>query len=298
MEYGTKNGQKDFAAGSDKNECCPLCGSPYITPYEVHETAPKTVVSCIYLDGLNCGIKTRKGIVCPYYGNQEKCNYLNNPASPPTTLEDIPKKDSKVAHTLHYAAMAVEPIEIALAVLTREEMIGALKYQVIKYGGGDGRKGPGDREKFKQSEADLKEYTATGKLARYAEKAWVVTAPLSLDDAIKHAEEVSHDQACMCRDDHLNLACWLRELKDLRAMVTRPKCSYIQGCTRLGHRQYGGPCNTPNYPERCNPDDVCGHSHKDPFGVVWCDREPDTTCTSGGRCGGFTEVKATKGAQP
>lgn len=87
--------------------------------------------------------------------------------------EDIEKytveeKSDDVTHPEHYAGMSIEPYEVALAVLSREEMIGALKFQLIKYGGRAGRKGAGDREKFKGYEADLREYMATGTLARYA----------------------------------------------------------------------------------------------------------------------------------
>lgn len=40
---------------------------------------------------------------------------------------------------------------------------------------------------------------------------------MSLDEAIKHAEEKANDKDCCCRAEHAQLAEWLKELKFRRS---------------------------------------------------------------------------------
>lgn len=49
---------------------------------------------------------------------------------------------------------------------------------------------------------------------------------MTLDEAIKHAEEVSNSKCNSCGEEHKQLAEWLKELKELKER--KEKCKWIK----------------------------------------------------------------------
>jgi hypothetical protein len=68
-----------------------------------------------------------------------------------------------VAHQEHYTRLGIQPIEVMLLCLPREQMIGFMKGNIIKY-----RMRCKDEAKALQYEAWLAEYEQTGKIAQFA----------------------------------------------------------------------------------------------------------------------------------
>ena len=46
---------------------------------------------------------------------------------------------------------------------------------------------------------------------------------MTLDEAIEHCKEVANNVCGKCSEDHLQLASWLTELKELRKKITNEK---------------------------------------------------------------------------
>jgi len=68
---------------------------------------------------------------------------------------------------------------------------------------------------------------------------------MTIDEAIVHAKEVSKSDACYCAEEHLQLAAWLEELKELRIenkrltdWVNDLQSGMYINCVYCGH-QYG-----------------------------------------------------------
>ena len=74
-------------------------------------------------------------------------------------MELFPKADDLQVSGNHYKDMGIQPWAVMQAVLTREEWIGYLKGNVIKYGMRQGKKGSDDAEKAKHYAQKLLEET-------------------------------------------------------------------------------------------------------------------------------------------
>ncbi len=73
-----------------------------------------------------------------------------------------------VAHQEHYEGLEVQPIEVMLAMFTRDEMLGFLKGNIIKYRLRMGRKpGSDDAAKLRQYRLWLEEYASTGWISQF-----------------------------------------------------------------------------------------------------------------------------------
>ncbi len=80
---------------------------------------------------------------------------------------------------------------------------------------------------------------------------------MKLDEAIKHCEEVlKRDDMCEeCKQEHLQLAKWLKELKSLKAMIIKcSECELRNECSKQIHLRTGGytDINFCSYGEREN----------------------------------------------
>ena len=67
--------------------------------------------------------------------------------------------DQRQVDGTHYKKMGVQPWEVMEAVLSREEFIGFLKGNIIKYGMRQGKKDSDDAEKCRHYQQKLREVT-------------------------------------------------------------------------------------------------------------------------------------------
>lgn len=74
-------------------------------------------------------------------------------------MEEDQKADDIQVGGSHYKDMPVQPWEVMESVLTREEFIGFLKGNLIKYAMRHGRKDSDDAGKFRHYQKKLKEFT-------------------------------------------------------------------------------------------------------------------------------------------
>ena len=63
--------------------------------------------------------------------------------------EDIPTEDGTAARATHYLACPIQPIDLIQYTLTKEELIGFLKGNIIKYSLRAGHKGDPEKDKVK-----------------------------------------------------------------------------------------------------------------------------------------------------
>ena len=63
--------------------------------------------------------------------------------------EDIPTEDGTAARATHYLACPIQPIDLIQYTLTKEELIGFLKGNIIKYSLRAGHKGNPEKDKAK-----------------------------------------------------------------------------------------------------------------------------------------------------
>lgn len=63
--------------------------------------------------------------------------------------EDIPTEDGTAARATHYLACPIQPIDLIQYTLTKEELIGFLKGNIIKYSLRAGHKGDSEKDKAK-----------------------------------------------------------------------------------------------------------------------------------------------------
>ena len=63
--------------------------------------------------------------------------------------EDIPTEDGTAARATHYLACPIQPIDLIQYTLTKEELIGFLKGNIIKYSLRAGHKGDPEKDKAK-----------------------------------------------------------------------------------------------------------------------------------------------------
>ena len=63
--------------------------------------------------------------------------------------EDIPTEDGTAARAAHYLACPIQPIDLIQYTLTKEELIGFLKGNIIKYSLRAGHKGDPEKDKAK-----------------------------------------------------------------------------------------------------------------------------------------------------
>ena len=63
--------------------------------------------------------------------------------------EDIPTEDGTAARATHYLACPIQPIDLMQYTLTKEELIGFLKGNLIKYSLRAGHKGDPEKDKAK-----------------------------------------------------------------------------------------------------------------------------------------------------
>lgn len=63
--------------------------------------------------------------------------------------EDIPTEDGTAARATHYLACPIQPIDLIQYILTKEELIGFLKGNIIKYSLRAGHKGDPEKDKAK-----------------------------------------------------------------------------------------------------------------------------------------------------
>ena len=63
--------------------------------------------------------------------------------------EDIPTEDGTAARATHYLACPIQPIDLIQFTLTKEELIGFLKGNIIKYSLRAGHKGDPEKDKAK-----------------------------------------------------------------------------------------------------------------------------------------------------
>ena len=66
-----------------------------------------------------------------------------------TRTEDIPTEDGTAARATHYLACPIQPIDLIQFTLTKEELIGFLKGNIIKYSLRAGHKGDPEKDKAK-----------------------------------------------------------------------------------------------------------------------------------------------------
>ena len=63
--------------------------------------------------------------------------------------EDMPTEDGTAARATHYLACPIQPIDLTQYILTKEELIGFLKGNIIKYSLRAGHKGDPEKDKAK-----------------------------------------------------------------------------------------------------------------------------------------------------
>lgn len=101
----------------------------------------KTCQSCI-LNGACCLNYIDDKIT----GMYENIKTQQNAAAP---TEDIPTEDGTAARATHYLACPIQPIDLIQYTLTKEELIGFLKGNIIKYSLRAGHKGDPEKDKAK-----------------------------------------------------------------------------------------------------------------------------------------------------
>ena len=101
----------------------------------------KTCQSCI-LNGACCLNYIDDKIT----GMYENIKTRQNAAAP---TEDIPTEDGTAARATHYLACPIQPIDLIQYTLTKEELIGFLKGNIIKYSLRAGHKGDPEKDKAK-----------------------------------------------------------------------------------------------------------------------------------------------------
>lgn len=89
---------------------------------------------------------------------------MTNPIPTDAQMELFPKEQTPTAKAddlqiggQHYKEMGIQPWDVMQAVLTREEFVGYLKGNVIKYGMRQGKKGSDDAQKAKHYKQKLNE---------------------------------------------------------------------------------------------------------------------------------------------
>ena len=101
----------------------------------------KTCLSCI-LNGVCCLNYIDDKIT----GMYENIKTQQNAAA---RTEDIPTEDGTAARATHYLACPIQPIDLIQYILTKEELIGFLKGNIIKYSLRAGHKGDPEKDKAK-----------------------------------------------------------------------------------------------------------------------------------------------------
>ena len=106
-----------------------------------HCNRHKTCQSCI-LNGACCLNYIDDKIT----GMYENIKTQQNTAA---RTEDIPTEDGTAARATHYLACPIQPIDLIQYTLTKEELIGFLKGNIIKYSLRAGHKGDPEKDKAK-----------------------------------------------------------------------------------------------------------------------------------------------------
>ena len=106
-----------------------------------HCNRNKTCQSCI-LNGACCLNYIDDKIT----GMYENIKTWQNAAAP---TEDMPTEDGTAARATHYLACPIQPIDLMQYTLTKEELIGFLKGNIIKYSLRAGHKGDPEKDKAK-----------------------------------------------------------------------------------------------------------------------------------------------------
>ena len=106
-----------------------------------HCNRHKTCQSCI-LNGACCLNYIDDKIT----GMYENIKTQQNAAA---RTEDIPTEDGTAARATHYLACPIQPIDLIQYTLTKEELIGFLKGNIIKYSLRAGHKGDPEKDKAK-----------------------------------------------------------------------------------------------------------------------------------------------------
>jgi hypothetical protein len=61
---------------------------------------------------------------------------------------------------------------------------------------------------------------------------------MTLDDAIKHCQQVADESVCECADEHRQLAQWLQELKKFKKMQTNEEWIHTLNTEQLADAIY------------------------------------------------------------
>ena len=101
----------------------------------------KTCQSCIL--NSECCLKFIDGKITGMY---ENIKTWQNAAAP---TEDMPTEDGTAARAIYYLACPIQPIDLIQYTLTKEELIGFLKGNIIKYSLRAGHKGDPEKDKAK-----------------------------------------------------------------------------------------------------------------------------------------------------
>ena len=101
----------------------------------------KTCQSCILNDACYLNYIDDK-----ITGMYENIKTQQNAAAP---TEDMPTEDGTAARATHYLACPIQPIDLIQYTLTKEELIGFLKGNIIKYSLRAGHKGDPEKDKAK-----------------------------------------------------------------------------------------------------------------------------------------------------
>ena len=106
----------------------------------------KTCQSCI-LNGACCLNYIDDKITGMYENIKTQQNAAARTEDIPT--EDMPTEDGTAARATHYLACPIQPIDLIQYTLTKEELIGFLKGNIIKYSLRAGHKGDPEKDKAK-----------------------------------------------------------------------------------------------------------------------------------------------------
>ena len=106
-----------------------------------HCNRHKTCQSCILNSA--CCLKFIDGKITDMYEN------IKTQQNAAARTEDIPTEDGTAARATHYLACPIQPIDLMQYTLTKEELIGFLKGNIIKYSLRAGHKGDPEKDKAK-----------------------------------------------------------------------------------------------------------------------------------------------------
>ena len=106
-----------------------------------HCNRHKTCQSCILNSA--CCLKFIDGKITGMYEN------IKTQQNAAARTEDIPTEDGTAARATHYLACPIQPIDLMQYTLTKEELIGFLKGNIIKYSLRAGHKGDPEKDKAK-----------------------------------------------------------------------------------------------------------------------------------------------------